>query len=127
MPTKNGISAQFLKGGCLEPFQGKKADFLLCNPPYISQAEYATLHPEVKNFEPKMALCAGLKGSEFYARLATLLPLYLNPSAKLFFEDWIQPGRGCKNNFFSPPLERSHAGKRFGPDTHDTFRVFPLK
>lgn len=100
--TKNGISAQFLKGDLLEPFEGKKADVFLCNPPYISQAEYATLHPEVKNFEPKMALCAGIKGSEFYERLSTLLPLYLNPSAKLFFEIGYNQGEVVKTIFSAP-------------------------
>ena len=38
------------------------------------------------DFEPKMALVGGKKGTEFYERLAEELPPILNPGAKIFFE-----------------------------------------
>ncbi len=83
---KNGVQVDFLQGDLLQPFVGKKADFVICNPPYIAQKEYDALDPEVRHFEPKEALLAGPKGTEFYEKLACLLPAYLNPGAKVFFE-----------------------------------------
>jgi len=44
-------------------------DFIVSNPPYISQSEYEALPVDVKNFEPKMALLAGAKGTEVIERL----------------------------------------------------------
>lgn len=88
----NGVSIEFLLGDLLAPFKGRKADFVVCNPPYISETEFATLDPEVKNFEPKMALLAGKTGLEFYQRLAAELPLFLLPGAKVWFEIGFKQG-----------------------------------
>ena len=83
---KNGLAVAFSKGDLLTPFQGRKADLILCNPPYVSEREYGALAKEVRDFEPKQALLAGPTGLEFYERLAKQLPAYLNPGAKIFFE-----------------------------------------
>ncbi len=79
----NQVEVNFLHGDLLAPFAGKKADLILCNPPYVTEEEYAALDPEVKHYEPKMALVGGLT---FYERLSQELPNYLNPHAKLFLE-----------------------------------------
>jgi release factor glutamine methyltransferase len=39
------------------------------NPPYISEGEFVTLSPTVKDFEPRLALVAGPRGSEVIERL----------------------------------------------------------
>ena len=39
------------------------------NPPYVSEAEYAALPPQVRNHEPKSALLAGPTGTEVVERL----------------------------------------------------------
>lgn len=39
------------------------------NPPYVSEAEFDKLSPGVRNFEPRMALVAGPKGTEVIERL----------------------------------------------------------
>jgi release factor glutamine methyltransferase len=83
---KNGCEVHFLQGDLLDPFQGKRADYFICNPPYISEKEFATLMPEVKEFEPKIALVAKEEGLYFYKKLAYLLPNFLSPKAKVFFE-----------------------------------------
>lgn len=83
---RNEQQVTCVQGDLLKPFLGKKADIVICNPPYISSDEYAQLDPEVKDFEPKMALTSGSSGYEFYERLAKELPDFLNPSAQVFFE-----------------------------------------
>ncbi|MGD0022571.1 MAG: peptide chain release factor N(5)-glutamine methyltransferase [Smithellaceae bacterium] len=44
-------------------------DIIVCNPPYIATGEYEKLPPGVKTFEPREALWAGEKGTEFYEKL----------------------------------------------------------
>jgi release factor glutamine methyltransferase len=45
-------------------------DVIVSNPPYVSQSEYDALPDDVKNFEPRLALLAGPKGTEIIERLA---------------------------------------------------------
>lgn len=84
--TLNGVDVELLEGDLLAPFAGRRADFFVCNPPYISEGEYAKLDWEVRGYEPRKALVGGDTGLEFYQRLARELPAFLNPSAKSWFE-----------------------------------------
>ncbi len=62
-----GVKIEFVQGDLLEPFVGM-CDYLVCNPPYLSEEEYNAVDLEVKH-EPKMALIAGKSGLEIYRRL----------------------------------------------------------
>lgn len=88
----NEVEVEILQGDLLEPFKGKKADFIICNPPYISSGEFLHLDPSVRNFEPHLALVGGERGVEFYERLERDLP----PDANCFFE--IGSGQGAQVN-----------------------------
>lgn len=56
---------QCLLGDFTTPLlQASSIDVYLSNPPYISQAEYRELSPEVRNFEPATALVPGYSGLE---------------------------------------------------------------
>ena len=48
---------------------GRRFDYVVSNPPYVSEAEFTRLAPEVKNFEPRQALVAGPLGVEVIQRL----------------------------------------------------------
>lgn len=82
----NGVAVDFKQGDLLEPFKGQTCDFLVSNPPYISQNEFLNLEAEVKNFEPAEALIGGKTGVEFYGRFSKELPAFLNPGAICWFE-----------------------------------------
>jgi release factor glutamine methyltransferase len=59
-----------LEGDLLEPIaQSGSLDFVVSNPPYVSQSEYEELPADVREFEPKSALVAGEKGTEVIRRL----------------------------------------------------------
>ena len=83
---RNGVEIEVCEGDLLKPFEGRKADFIACNPPYITNLEYEGLALSVKEFEPKTALLAGEAGTEFYERMANDLPNFLNPGGLVFFE-----------------------------------------
>jgi len=59
----------FLQGDLFEPLCGK-FDIIASNPPYLSKETYKNLSPGVRLFEPKEALMAGRKGTEFHEALA---------------------------------------------------------
>ena len=82
----NGLKVQFCQGNFLEALDGIKCDFLVCNPPYITEKEYDSLDKSVKNFEPKQALVGGVKGIEFYEKLAKELKKYLATSGVFWLE-----------------------------------------
>ncbi len=67
------------------PLQGG-FDVLVSNPPYVSEAEWRRLEPEVRDFEPKPALVAGPSGLEIIARLVAGAPEFLKPGGRLVFE-----------------------------------------
>jgi release factor glutamine methyltransferase len=82
----NQLDVDLLCGDLLSPFKGKKAHYILCNPPYISKKEFSLLDHSVKNFEPFMALVGGESGLAFYERLSQELPVYLESGARVFLE-----------------------------------------
>ena len=64
----------------------EKFDVIVSNPPYVSDAEYETLMPEVKDHEPALALKAGEKGLDIYERLIREAPSYLKEGGILALE-----------------------------------------
>lgn len=44
-------------------------EMIVCNPPYIPRSERNSLAPEVREYEPHLALFGGLDGLDFYRRL----------------------------------------------------------
>lgn len=70
----------------LPPFMPNPVfDFILSNPPYISEKDYLSLMPEVKNFEPSLALLAG-DGLDFYRRILTQALPFLKEKGILILE-----------------------------------------
>ena len=61
-------------------------DAILSNPPYISEPELEGLMPEVRDWEPRLALAAGPDGLIFYRRLAAEAPAFLRPGGFLGVE-----------------------------------------
>ena len=61
-------------------------DLVVSNPPYIASAEIETLEPEVRDFDPRLALDGGADGLDFYRRLAVETGSRLNSGGKLMLE-----------------------------------------
>lgn len=65
---------------------GLKFNLIVSNPPYISSAEIATLEPEVRDYDPELALDGGEDGLDFYRQLATTAAQFLQPNGALMME-----------------------------------------
>lgn len=61
-------------------------DLIVCNPPYVSTAEYEALDKNVKNYEPRTALLAGADGLDVYRRLCERIDRFLKPDGALLLE-----------------------------------------
>ena len=68
-------------------------DLIVSNPPYIAEAEMAGLEPEVRDWEPHLALTPGGDGLEPYRIIARMAPARLMPGGRLLVE--IGPSQGA--------------------------------
>jgi release factor glutamine methyltransferase len=86
---KHQVTARvhFLEGDLFQPLiKGQKYHLIVSNPPYIEAAEIETLEPEVKDFDPRLALDGGADGLEFYRRLAAEGKAWLASGGRLMAE-----------------------------------------
>jgi len=68
------------------PWNPARFELVVSNPPYIATTECATLMPDVRDFEPRMALDGGTDGLDFYRRIVTESPSRLTPRGVLAVE-----------------------------------------
>jgi len=88
---KLGLSSRvkFIESDLLEKISyedDERFDIIVSNPPYITDAEMATLAPNVRDFEPHLALEGGADGLEIYRRLVPQAKNALKPGGELFLE-----------------------------------------
>ena len=76
----------FHTGDLLAPLAGKTFDAILSNPPYVPDADIASLAPEVQRFEPHAALSGGADGLDFYRRLTKDAPAMLEAGGFMALE-----------------------------------------
>jgi len=81
---------ELLHGDLFEPIISrldvKEFDLIVCNPPYVSRAEYENLDAKVKNYEPKLALDGGPDGLDIYRRIAEQVSSHLKKDGVLLLE-----------------------------------------
>ncbi|MEW6509472.1 MAG: peptide chain release factor N(5)-glutamine methyltransferase [Bacteroidota bacterium] len=61
-------------------------DVIVSNPPYVSEEEFASLQPEIREFEPRYAVTDGGDGLRFIRRIAALASEKLLPGGRVFLE-----------------------------------------
>lgn len=85
---RNGTAVSFSQLDILtEALPADTYDVIVSNPPYITEAEKDTLHKNVLNFEPHLALFSfDEDGLKFYRCIARLAATALKPGGKLYFE-----------------------------------------
>jgi release factor glutamine methyltransferase len=61
-------------------------DLIVANPPYIASSDIATLAPEVRLFDPRLALDGGADGLNFYRAIAAAAAELLTPDGAVVVE-----------------------------------------
>jgi release factor glutamine methyltransferase len=59
----------FVLGDMTEPFERGSLDLVVSNPPYVPEAEYAMLPPDVRDYEPRSSLVGGEDGLFFIRKI----------------------------------------------------------
>ena len=79
-------NVEFLQSDLFSKLIGRRFDCIAANLPYISEVEYLTLMPEVRDFEPELALTAPDDGLELIYKCIKKAPEHLNPGGFIIFE-----------------------------------------
>lgn len=84
-------------------------DLILVNPPYIPRAEIFGLMPEVRDYEPHLALDGGEDGLDFYRRLAASAAACLKEGGWLLMEHGAAQEADIREIFADWPQSRGSA------------------
>ena len=76
-----------------------KFDLIVSNPPYLTNNQFNNADPEVRNFEPKLALVGGDDGLKFYREYSNNLKNLMNKSANFICEIGINQRQDCEEIF----------------------------
>jgi release factor glutamine methyltransferase len=88
-----GSRIRFLQGDFFKAFKKERVlfDIIVSNPPYVAEEEYATLPPEIRDHEPRIALAGGRGGLVFIEHILREAPDFLSPRGRLLAE--MAPGQ----------------------------------
>ena len=90
----------------------QRFDLIASNPPYVPAAEYDELEPNVRDYEPRLALHGGDDGLDVYRRLIPEAPGRLRPGGVLAVEVGVGEAAAVRELFaaagaFAPAEERA--------------------
>ena len=85
-----------------------KFDLIVSNPPYLTKDQFDNADPEVKNFEPKLALVGGDDGLKFYREYSNILQNLMNKKAYFVCEIGINQRKDCEEIFQNSGLNLSN-------------------
>ena len=114
-----------LQGDLLGPLPlGLRFDVIASNPPYVTEAELPGLQPEVREYEPRLALsglgdAAGPDGTALHRRLLAEAPACLKPGGMLLLE----VGLGQAERVADAARELGYAGVAVNDDFSGIGRV----
>lgn len=83
---KYRAAIRFVESDLFSALEEETFDFIAANLPYVTESEYETLQPEVKDHEPRLALTAPDEGFALISRAAAELPRRLVPGGRAAFE-----------------------------------------
>lgn len=80
-------NVRFVVGDLFAPLEkGRKYDLITANPPYIATDEIATLQPDIRDHEPRIALDGGADGLDLVRRIVAEAPKWLAENGALAME-----------------------------------------
>ena len=107
---------RFLESDLFSSIPSCRYDLIVSNPPYIRKQDLETLMPEVKDFEPEMALDGKEDGLFFYRKIGREGGKYLRDHGKIYLEIGWDQAQDVKrileeNGFYRIQTVRDGAGK----------------
>ena len=91
-----------------------KFDIIIANPPYIQSDTISTLDPEVKNFDPHIALDGGQDGLSCYKKLAPQFVGILKKGGLIFLEIGYNQSESVSNIMEHSGLKCLHINQDLG-------------
>lgn len=83
---RHGVEAKQICSNLYDNLEGQRYHIIVSNPPYIESEVIKTLMPEVKDYEPMLALDGGQDGLDFYRVIIGEAPKHLEEDGCLFLE-----------------------------------------
>ncbi len=85
--VRHGVDARiaWVRTSCLEGVRAVP-DLIVANPPYVPDGELAGLPPEVRDYDPRLALAGGRDGLDVVRRLLDVAAERLRPGGRLVLE-----------------------------------------
>lgn len=103
---REGVEVEFRSGGLFSPLlAGERFHVVVSNPPYVSESEWMGLQPEVRDWEPKLALTSGEGGRELLHALVDEAADHMVPGGLLALEVGVEQA--------GPLKDRIREGGRF--------------
>lgn len=106
---------RFVAGDLFAPLPRARFDLIVSNPPYIPRDEIAGLSPEVRDWEPRIAIDGGSDGLALYRRIIPEAHLFLRAGGVLVLE--IGAGMGAQvlrlfqgHPYFGAAVLKDYAG-----------------
>ena len=118
------VPVTFFHGDLFENVEGTY-DIIVSNPPYIKSKVVEELMPEVKDFEPRMALDGTEDGLLFYRRIVAEAKVFLNPGGRLMFEIGHDQGEEVSGLLYDAGYEEIEVKKDYAGLDRMVFAVWP--
>ena len=80
------FSLRVVEGNLFAPFDGERFELITANPPYIPSAELGALAPDIRDFEPRVALDGGTDGLDVVRAVVAGASAHLEPNGVLAVE-----------------------------------------
>ncbi len=113
----NECKVELVESDMFSALEDRVFHMILCNPPYISDAEIETLDEEVRDHEPRTALSGGADGLDFYRIIARDAADHLEAGGWLLMEIGSDQGESV------PALMRNLGDTRVLKDLNGLDRV----
>ena len=97
-----------------------KLDFIVSNPPYITNEEMNSLDKTVKDYEPDLALRAGDEGLDFYKPLLEIADKLLKDGGALIVEHGYAQGDAVRDIFIRGGLKNVMTIRDYGSNPRVT-------
>jgi release factor glutamine methyltransferase len=81
-----GHRADFIVADWGQSLAAGAFDLVLSNPPYIREGDIDHLEPEIRDYEPRLALVGGPDGLDCYRKIAPALASLLRPGGQVLLE-----------------------------------------